>query len=149
MNLSCTLTSSPNGAQSLPTCSLNPASITLTSVGSGTSILTIDTTAASGSALARPHRQNLWGLGEGGTLFAGILVLFLPSRRRRWISMLSLVLIIVGAGVIGCGGGGGGGQTTGPGTPSTTAGNYTFTVTGTDSANAKITVSTTVIIAVQ
>jgi len=149
MNLTCALTSSPTGAQSLPTCSLNPASITFTSGGAATSTLTVNTTAASTNALARPHRQNLWGLGEGGTLLAALLVLFVPSRRRRWISMLALVLGIAGAGLIGCGGGGGGGQTTGPGTSGTTAGSYTFTVTGTDSANSKITVSTTVAITVQ
>jgi hypothetical protein len=128
---------------------LNPASITFTSGGTATSTLTVNTTAASTNALARPHRQNLWGLGEGGTLLAALLVLFVPSRRRRWISMLALVLGIAGAGLIGCGGGGGGGQTTGPGTSGTTAGSYTFTVTGTDSANPKITVSTTVAITVQ
>jgi hypothetical protein len=147
MNLTCALTNSPTGAQSLPTCSLNPASITLTSGGSGTTTVAIDTTAASGTALARPHRQNLWGLGESGALLAVVFVFCVPSRRRRWTSMLALVLVIAAVGIIGCGGGGG--QTTGPTTPATTAGNYTFTVTGTDSANSKITVSTTVTVTVQ
>jgi sugar lactone lactonase YvrE len=148
MNLTCTLTGSPTGAQSLPTCSLNPASITLTSGGSGTSTLTVDTTEASTTAFARPHRRNLWGLGAGGALLAGGIFFCLPLHRRRWISMFALMLLIAGAGCIGCGDGGGG-QTTGQGTPATTAGNYTFTVTGTDSANPKITVSTTVSVAVQ
>jgi hypothetical protein len=148
MNLSCKLTSSPSGAQNLPTCSLNPTNITFTSGSTGTSILTVATTGASSSSLARPHRKNLRGLGETGTLLAVALVLFVPSRRRRWISMLALVLAIGGAGMIGCGGGGGG-QTTGPGSSGTTAGNYTFTVTGIDSVNSKITVSTNVTIAVQ
>ena len=148
MNLACALTSSPSGAQSLPTCTLNPVSITLSSGGNATTTLTIDTTLASPTPLARSHRQNLLRLGEGGALLAGILGFFLPSRRRRWISMLALTLMIAGAGVIGCGGGNRL-QSTGPGTASTTAGNYTFTVTGTDSANAKITVSTTVTITVQ
>ena len=148
MNLTCTLTNSPTGALSLPTCSLNPASIMLSSGGTGNTSLTIGTTLASATPLARLHRQNLWGLGEGSAIFAGMLVFFLPSRRRRWISMLALILIITGAGVIGCGGEVGV-QTTGPGTSSTTAGNYTFTLTGADSANNKISASTTVAITVQ
>jgi hypothetical protein len=57
------------------------------------------------------------------------------------------MLVIAGAGVIGCGGGSP--TQTNPGTPATTAGNYTFAVTGTDSANSKITVSTTATITVE
>jgi hypothetical protein len=58
-----------------------------------------------------------------------------------------VVLFAVAASTTGCGGGGG--QSTGSSTPATTAGNYVFTLTGTDSANAKVTVSTTVSITVQ
>jgi sugar lactone lactonase YvrE len=150
MNLTCALTSSPNGAQSLPTCSLNPASVTLAAGANGTSTFTVNTTAASNSALARPSRKNLWGLGGGGALLAVVFLVGIPSRRRRWLSMLAIVFIAVAACTIGCGGSGGsGGGGGGNGTPATTAGNYTFTVTGTDSANSKITVSTTVTISVQ
>ena len=148
MNLTCSLTSSPSGAQSLPNCTVNPASITLLSGGNGTATLTIETTLATPTPLARSHRQIPWGLGGGGALLAGVFVLFLPSSRRRWISMLALALMIAGTGVIGCGSGKQL-QSTGPSVPSTTAGNYTFTVTGTDSVNSKITVSTTVTITVQ
>jgi uncharacterized repeat protein (TIGR03803 family) len=147
MNLSCSLTSSPTGAVSLPTCVLNPASVALASCGVGTSTLTVKTTAASSTALARPTDQHLLKLG-GGAVLAALLLFGIPFRRRRWISMLVLLLLVAAAGVIGCGGGtsGGGG---GPSTPVTTAGNYTFTVAATDSANAKITASTTVSVIVQ
>jgi hypothetical protein len=151
MNLSCLLTSSPTGAQSLPTCTLNPASITLASGGSGTSTLTVKTTAASTTALAHPTDQHLWKLGGGGAALAALLLFGIPFRRRRWISMLALLLFVAAAGAIGCGGGGGmsGGSGGGSSTPATTAGNYSFTIAATDSANAQITVSTTISVTVQ
>ena len=150
MNLSCSLTTSPTGAQSLPTCALNPTSLTLASGGSGTSTLTVNTTAASTTALARPTDQHLWKLGGGGAVLAALLLFGIPFRRRRWISMLALLLLVAAAGAIGCGGGGGtSGGGGGLSTPATTAGNYTFTVAATDSVNSKITTSTTVTITVQ
>ena len=148
MNLLCTLTTSPTGAQSLPTCSLNPASAALAAGGNATTTLTIDTTAASSSALALPLGRNLWGIGGGGAVLAVVLILWVPSGRRRFTSMLILLSVAVGGCVTGCGGGGGG-HTTGPGTAATTAGSYTFTVTGKDSANAGTTVSANFVVVVQ
>jgi xanthine/CO dehydrogenase XdhC/CoxF family maturation factor len=151
MNLTCTLTSSPAGAQSLPTCALNPASVTLASGGNGTSTLTVKTTAASTTALARPTEQHFWKLGSGGAALAALLLFGIPFRRRRWTSMLALLLFVAAAGAIGCvsskgtSGGSGGGSST----PATTSGNYSFTVAATDSVNAKITASTTVTLTVQ
>jgi sugar lactone lactonase YvrE len=147
MNLACTLTASPNGAVSLPTCSLNPASVTIANNGSGTAIMTVNTTAASGSALVQPPGLNPWGLG-GGAVLVGLLMFGTPSR-RRWMLLLALICVFVGA-VVGCGGGGagGGGQSNGAVTPATTEGNYTFTVTGTDSTNAKITSSANITVTV-
>jgi len=154
LNLTCKLTTSPTGAQSLPTCMLNPNSITLTAGGNDTTKLTINTTAASSSALVRPS-QRLWGLGGGGAVLA-VLVLIGVPRRRRWIAMVLVLAAAVGACAIGCGGGGSGGGTGGGGgggtgttTPATTAGNYVVTVTGTDSKNAAVTLSTTVTFTVQ
>ena len=149
MNLTCTLTSSPMGAVSLPTCSLNPSSIAIASAGSGTTSLTINTTAASGVAALRPARPNLWG--EGSALLAVVLIFGMPSRRRRSWLLLALVGLAVAGATIGCGGSanGGGGNTTPQSTPATTAGNYTFTVTGTDSENATITSSASVTLTVQ
>jgi hypothetical protein len=149
MNLACTLTASPNGAVSLPTCGLNPASVMIATGGSVTTILTVNTTAASGSALVQPSRLRPWELGSG-TVLAGLLMFGTSSRRRRWMLLLALLCIFVAAGV-GCGGGGvsGGGQSNSAVTPATTAGSYTFTVTGTDSTNLKITSSASVTVAVQ
>jgi hypothetical protein len=131
---------------------LNPASVALTSGGSGTSTLTVNTTAASTTALARPTGQHLWKLGGGGAVLAAGLLFGIPSRRRRWASLLALLLMAAAAGAIGCGGGGGGSTSGGGGgssTPATTAGNYSFSVAATDSVNAKITASTTVTVTVQ
>ncbi len=146
LNLVCSLTASPAGAQQLPTCSLNPASLTLSSSGSGTAVLTVSTTAASTAA----SRLNFWSLG-GGPVLAALIMFGLPSRRRRWASALLVLLVTIAGGVVGCGGGGSGEgeksvQST---TPGTTAGSYTFTVTATDTANAKLTTSANVTLAVQ
>ena len=151
MNLTCTLTNSPAGAQSVPTCSLNPASITFSSSGSGTTALTVSTTAASTASLVQPSRREFWRFGGSGSVLALVLLFGLPKRRRRWVSMLVLVCLIAAAGAIGCGGGGGGSTqtTTGKTIAATTAGSYTFTVTGTDTVNAKITTSASVGITVQ
>jgi hypothetical protein len=153
MNLLCSLAASPTGAVNLPTCSLNPGSAILAAGGNASTTLTINTTAASSSALALPLRQNLWGLSGGGALLAVVLIFWVPSGRRRLITMLILLSVAAAGCAIGCGGDGGGGgggrQTTGSSTPATTAGNYTFTVTGTDSVNAKITASANVTITVQ
>lgn len=146
-NLTCSLTASPTGAQSLPACSLKPTSLILTAGGTGASVLTVTTTAASTTAsLIQPSRKGFWGIGGGGAVLAVLLMCSIPARRRRWMSTLSLLGIAVVFAAIGCGGGSGG--TKGTSTPATTAGNYTFTVTGTDSANATITTSTSVIVTV-
>jgi hypothetical protein len=148
MNMTCTLTSSPTGAQSLPTCSFNPASVTLATGGNGTTVLAVQTIAATTSALVRPSGLNLWGLGGGGATLAGLLMFCVPSRRRRLLSMLTLLVVVVSVEAIGCGGGGGSSPAP-TSTPATTAGSYTFTVTATEATNASITTSTNVAITVQ
>ena len=146
IGIACSLIASPAGAQSLPTCSLNPASVNLAAGGSGTAVLTVNTSAAS-SASARP---NFWPVGGGGSLLAALLMIGIPSRRRRWASVMMMVLVIAAAGFIGCGGGGGTSpKSTQTGSPATTAGSYTFAVTATDSANSKVTTSTNVSVTVQ
>lgn len=156
MNMSCALIGSPAGAQSLPTCSLNPASVKIATAGTGATVLTVQTKAASTTALITPSRMNLFCFG-GGTMLAGLFLIGVPARRRRWMPMLALLLIVVVAGVVGCAGSGSSnsgsdGSGSGPGgssIPATTAGTYTFTVTGVDSANSSITTSANVVVIVQ
>jgi hypothetical protein len=150
MNMSCTLVSSPTNAQSLPTCSLSPASVTIATGGNGASVLTVQTTAASNTALLRPTRVRLLGLGGGGTILAGLLLLGIPARRRRWMAMIVLLWAVVAAGAIGCGGGGESNSGSGGSSiPATTAGTYTFKVTGTDSSNQAVTIATSISMTVQ
>jgi hypothetical protein len=152
LDLACKLTTSPSGAVSLPTCTLNPATLSLSAGGSGKTALTVATTAGSSASMAVPSRKSLWGLRGGGVVLAMLFLCGIPARRRRFAAMLALLWVAVVSLAIGCGGGGGGGQTgskTGPAVPATTAGSYVFTVTGTDASNAAITTSTTVGVTVQ
>lgn len=150
VNLSCALIASPTGAQNLPTCSLKPSSITISGGGAASTTLTVNTTAAnSSSALMRSESQFWKAWGEGGILALGILF-GVPSWRRRRAFIVVVLCGISIAGVIGCGGGGGAtSPNTSPSSPATTAGNYTFSVTATDSTNAKTTASTNLTVAVQ
>jgi hypothetical protein len=150
MIISCILADSPAAAQSFPTCSLSPTSVNLSAGGTGSTVLTVQTAEASTTALLIHTQMKLLGLSGGGTVLAGLLLLGIPARRRRWTAMMVLVWIVAAAGAIGCSGSGGsnsgsGGSTT----PATSAGTYTFQVTGTDSSNSSITTTTSVAVTVQ
>lgn len=150
LKLSCTLTASPAGAQSLPACSLNPASMALTAGGTGSATLTVTTTAATKALLDAPSGPPSRGYAYGGTFLAAILFFLLPAKRRRF-AVLALLLGFVAAGISGCASGSGGSTTpppSGGGTPGTTAGSYTFAVTATDSG-ASISATTNVAVTVQ
>jgi len=147
IGLTCSLIASPAGAQSLPTCSLNPVSVNLAAGGSGTAVLTVSTSAASSASA----RLNFWPIGGGGSLVAALIMIGIPSRRRRWASAMMMLLVVAAAGFIGCGGGGGGvsPNSTQTSSPATTAGSYTFGLTATDAANSKVTTSINVSVTVQ
>jgi len=101
-----------------------PAAISGTAAVTAT--LTINTTAASSAALHKPPRR-IFALGGGGTL-AVLLFFCLPFRRRKWQTLLSLLVFsAIAAASIGCVSNGG------IESPSrgTSAGNYIVTVTGT------------------
>jgi len=124
--------------------------VVITVGGNGTTVMKVQTTAGSNTALLAPTHMKFLGLGGSGTILAGLLLLGVPARRRRWMAMMVLLWFIVGAGVIGCAGGGGSNSGSGGSSiPATTAGTYTFTVTGTDLANSIITTSTSVAVTVQ
>ncbi|MBB6145694.1 hypothetical protein HNQ77_003655 [Silvibacterium bohemicum] len=149
LNLSCSLTTPPANAQSLPTCTLNPAAATVMTGATATTSLTVKTTAAA-TALLQPF-DRLRGMGGGGLALAGLVMLGTSLRRRRWLSVLAMLAIGISGAGIGCGGNGNGSGSPNPPptTAATTAGSYVFTVTATDSTNSSITASSTVSVMVQ
>jgi sugar lactone lactonase YvrE len=149
VNLSCVLIASPTGAQNLPTCSLKPNSVTISGGGSASTTLTVNTNAANSSSALMESGPKIWKALSGGSILALGILFGAPSWRRRRAFIVVVLCGISIAGVIGCGGSGSTSPNTSPSSPATTAGNYTFSVTGTDSTNAKITASTNLTVAVQ
>ena len=144
VTFNCAVTTALANANDPPACSVGSANVTGTSAVSTT--LTVTTTATRTSASHRP--LNKFFTAGGGVALAGLLFFGIPARRRKWRSILVILVFAGIAGLgIGCGsgnsgGGGGGGGTTIPGT---TAGNYVLTVTGTSgSLTATTTVNLTV-----
>jgi len=134
VSLACSLTSSPSGAQNLPTCSVDQ-SVSISGSQPATATLTIKTTAAS-TTTAHSQLPRIFAVG-GETLAAAVLLFIFPIRRRRWQSLIGVLLFVfLFNAVSGCGGsakpitGGGGGST------GTTPGNYTVIVTGANGATA-------------
>ena len=136
-------------------CTLNPTSVTVN--GSTTATLTINasTPASSVKSPGPSARRMEWLAASGGAALAGVFLLGLPSRRRRWRSMLGLICLAVLAAGIGCGGGGGNSSTTPPTTPTpppssgatpTPAGTYTIVVTGSQGTSIAHAIAVTVIV---
>jgi subtilase family serine protease len=131
--LTAAITSSPAGAQYVPTLSFGSTSpVTITGATAGTATLTVSTTAATYSSLANPIRRGVpWY--SAGTALACLLLFGIPARRRSWRKMLGMMgfLLILTGGLSACGGGGGssGGGGGGGSIPGTTVGAYTVTVT--------------------
>jgi hypothetical protein len=85
-----------------------------------------------------PKRPGVSWHVAGSAALAFMLFFGLPARRRRWRTMLGMLMLLVAltGGLLACSGGGGGGTGTGTSTsrPGTTAGTYTVTVTGASGA---------------
>jgi hypothetical protein len=143
MDLSCALTTSPANAQSPPTCALNPPTDTIAAGGNATNTLAVNTTAGT-SAMLMPSKGRFWRPGTGAAAFAALLMIGLGVRRRRWLSVLALLLMVLSVVAGGCGGGG-----SHPTLPSTTPGTYVFMVKAVDSKNAAIATSASVSVTVQ
>jgi hypothetical protein len=142
VNLSCSI--SPTAASDPATCGLSPSSVTISGSTTQTSTLTINTTTATSSA---NREMRLFWPTTGCTALAAILFIWIPRRRRSWLTMLGLLILFVSVGAVGCGGGGnsGGGGGGGGGNAGTTPGTYTVTVTGT-SGSLTITLGTVTLV---
>ena len=120
--LTCSISSS--NAASQPTCSLNPASVTVPAGGSQITTVTIGSITAhnTGGGLNASN-----ALTTGGATFA-LLLCLMPFRRRKAIrSLMVFVFLLGGLSIVsGCGGGG-----TSPTPLQSSAGNYIVTVSGT------------------
>jgi hypothetical protein len=110
----------------MPTCSLNPTSVTISGAAAQTSTLTVNTTPASS---AENQERRLFWPSASGTTFAFVLLFVRPRKRKDRVALIGLLLLFVSTGFIGCGGGSIGGG--GGGNGGTTPGAYTITVTGT------------------
>jgi len=110
------------GLPALSSCSFSPASLT----GSGSTTLTVKTTAPTSAAL----RSSGWtGI---GFMFAGVLLLNTKHRRFSSVFLTCALLFGLAFASIGCGGGGNGGGG-GGGSPGTTPGSYNVVVTASTS----------------
>ncbi|HEY1903173.1 MAG TPA: protease pro-enzyme activation domain-containing protein [Terracidiphilus sp.] len=116
----------------------------------GTATATVTTTAPVAAALAYPKIRGNgrgWEGAGGGAVLALLFFFGIPSRRRKWQSMLGVLVLMMALGsMAACGGGGGGGGTTTPpptADPGTAAGTYTFTVVATGNPSVTPAVQTT------
>jgi hypothetical protein len=131
VNLTCVATGALSS--SAPTCSI-PASVSISGTTAQSAAVTITTVPASVAFLPE----------IGGVALATLLFLFVPNRRSRALSAISVaVVLLILIPITGCGAKtavGGGGFT---GTP---AGTYSFTITG---VNGAVSNSTTLTVVVQ
>lgn len=152
--LSCPQSSIPNGIPGFPgaTCSISPASVTLSNGVPATATLTITTTAASGTTSAvtipvnwRPRTIELipwWRL----SMLAGILALLLlamPGRRRSMRAAAGFGFACMASFAIGCGGGASGSNGPPPGPAPTTTVLSTPSTKVTQSAGLTLTATVT------
>jgi subtilase family serine protease len=127
-------------ASAFITCSISGSPVVLnSSTTSGTVTLTINTA----HAALEPAGIPFW-FTSGGGLLAGVFLIAIPSRRRRWGMALALVTVALILAAVGCGGSSSSTpKGTGSGTP---AGSYTVAVNATDGTTSH---TTNVSVAVQ
>jgi hypothetical protein len=147
VTLACSLTASPSGATTLPTCAASSATVTLSATAtSGTATMTVSTSSTSAALLRGFRKGPRWGGAGSGLLLACLVLVGIPAGRHRWRSMLGCAVIMAAlACLTGCSG------FWDPPASGTgvTAGAYTFTVTGTGSPSIGTAPTTTFTLTVQ
>jgi subtilase family serine protease len=121
-------------------CSLSPTSIDLSSTASSaTSTVTVTTTAPGvipgKASAARSQRGTIWFATTGAGFVAGLFLVGASTRKRRWATIIPLVVLGCLLTSVGCGGGSsnsGSSSSTGTTTPTgTSPGTYAITIAGT------------------
>ena len=156
--LTAVFSSTPPGTTVVPIPSLSPTNVSITGASTGTSTLTISTTAPTSAVLVHPERPGVPWYAAGLAALAGLLLFGMPAPRRRWRTVLAMAMLLVAltGGVLGCTkaagtsnpgttGGSGSGGSGGTSTLGTTPGTYTVTVTGTSGTITQTTVFTLVV----
>ena len=135
--LSVAITSSPTGAQDLPTFNWTPSGAEISLSGSSpvNATLTIVTTPSTVGENQRPANPAARWYGPGGAALACVVLFWIPSRRRGLRNMLTIVALFaaLGGGLLACGGNS---NTVGGGNSRTTSCTYTITVTGTSGSTS-------------
>ena len=148
--LTAAITSGPSGGvqPTLSFGSTTPASITGTAAGTASLIITTKASSTTQCTAENRMRQGIPWYSGGGAVLACALLLGIPARRRGWLKMLGVFVLLVAlaGGALACGGGGGGTACTPTTITGTTPGTYTITVTGT---SGSITSTGTVTLTVQ
>jgi hypothetical protein len=132
--LTAALTSSPTGAQDLPTFSFGGnTQVNISGAAPATAPLTITTTEGFACTQAYVMRPEIFWYTGGSAALACLLLFGIPATRRRWrLGLITLALLAtLMEGLVSCGGNSGPNCTPIPGT---TSGTYIITVTGTSGA---------------
>ncbi len=138
VNLSCTLIGVPDNPVNLPTCSI-PGSVVLSSSGATTTTVSVSSsgpgaTVARKGVIPNPSapakiRGMLGPVSGGLTLGCLFWMLASPRKARKMLQLVTVAMLATF--ISSCNSGSA--PVTGPVPPSTTAGNYIFTVLGTSS----------------
>jgi subtilase family serine protease len=149
--LSCAASSTnpTNTTANTPTCTGSNASSVAMGGTATFTVSNIVATTTTTSALDNPKLPGKgWAGAGGGAVLALLFFLGIPARRRKWLTMLGVLVVMVVMGSMAACGGGGTTKTTTT-VQGTTAGTYTFTITGsgTPSVTPKPTATFTVTVA--
>ena len=142
VNVGCTLTENPQGTMYAPSCGQSGPAVAPPTVTGPNPVTFPMMIATYGEPLPVSLRRQRPSFPAGGYAFlACALLLFIPASGRTRRNLLCLVFASVLIAPIGYG--------SGIANNRTPAGNYVFTVTGTDQATGKIQASTNVTVIVQ
>jgi subtilase family serine protease len=129
----------------LPTLTLNPASVILSSNTSATTVLSLNGISAALKLPAMPgqtgSRTMPWYAAGSGVTVASLLLLVLPRRRRLGGLLLLALSVAIAAGATGCGSN----TAVAPATTNPYVGTYIVTVTGTSTISGVVTSNSTTV----